>query len=77
MQIQTIWKWFEALQRKFESFEWKFSPFEPKFKAFECKFKPFEQDSKNSNAYSSHSKWILTIPIQIGTIRTKLEAFEC
>ena len=55
-----------TIQKEFEAFE-----------AFECKFEPFELDAKHSNAYSSHIKVILTIQMQIGTIQTKLGAFEC
>ena len=41
------------------------------------KFEEFKQDSKHSNAYSSHWKGTLTIWIQIATIRTKFKAFKC
>ena len=43
---------------------------------FECKFEAFERDSKRSNANSIPTKGILSIRMQIRTIRKGLEAFE-
>ena len=43
-------------------------------KEFECKSQPFEPNSKQSNANANHWKEILTIQMQIVTIRT---TFKC
>jgi len=40
-------------------------------------FEAFERDSKHSNANSNYSKRIRSIRMQILTIQTKFEAFEC
>ena len=47
------------------------------FEAFESKFEPLERDSKHSNANSNHSKGIRSIWMQILTIWTTFEEFEC
>ena len=41
------------------------------------KFEPFERDSNQSKANSIHSKGIRSVQMQIRTIRTGYEAFEC
>ena len=76
MQIPTIRKGFKA-------FECKFKPFESDSKNYECKFEPFERDSKHSNANLNQSKGIgsirmqiLSIGMQIRTIRKGFESFE-